>query len=1301
MAKGLYFPDQSFLDDTNSRSATFALKNGVAIYGGFAGSETQLAQRNVAANRTILSGDIDFNDITGGTYIVTSTTNFQGSNSFHVVTGGGVDASARLDGFVVTGGDATADNAQCLLNACGGGIYAFEGSPTLANLTVVGNRATYGGGVYFSGNLAQTLTDSTLSTNFANGFGAGMSAQQSTSLTLTRVHFTKNDAVGYGGGAYLDGEPVTLTDVSFTENKSSGGDSFASGAGIYMVNSAGTLTGVTFTKNQASKRGGGIFMDSGSSATLTTVTFDGNTAESGGGLQFLQDSALSSAATDPALVLDGATFHDNRAKNGGGLFATGSDARLTDVTFSANRADKFGGGAYLVDEHVTLQDVSFSENESTVAAPAGGGGMYLASSESSLTGVTFTKNKALAQGGGLAISSAISTTLNNVTFTENEATDNDTGNGGGMYVSNSDSALTTVTFTKNKAAHLGGGLYMENGSNATLKKATFDSNTSIYGGGGLHFVEGGALRAAAAAPDLVLDEVAFRGNVAYAGGGVNASGGAASLTNVTFTGNLANSYYASGGGAFFENEHVTLQDVAFTENQSTGTYLGGGGGMTLSFSDSTLTRVTFAENKSTTYGGGLRIDPGSNGSTTLKSVTFDSNTSRYGGGFYYLWDGNGISGPSYRPLTLEEVTFRANQAKYGGGMSANNANATLTNVSFVGNRADDPQASQGGGLANYDGSLALINVVFAGNRAMNGVGGALYNLSSDPILTNVTFNGNQAKAGGALYNSFGSLLVQNSILWGNTPNEIFEDSQSAITYRHSLIQGLNPAGEHNVDGTNSANDPKFAKPVSCGSDGCTDNPATTNLNEGANDDYGDLLVKGPAVIDAGDNGADLDGGGAGTKTIGGVASDRAGKPRLVAAKTTVVVVDMGAYEAPVSPPQAEARGPYTVNEGSPLALDGSGSSDDGVIQSYRWDCTNDNMVDVTATSPTGSSCLYSNDGAYTLRLSVSDALNLIASDTAGVTVKNVAPVFTPYVNQSTFAGSATSFNLGSFTDPGAEGSWPVTVNWGDNSSPTHFNANGAGTLPTKSHAYTAAGTFNVVVTVDDGDANDFDGFQVVVNAPQAGAPLVTPPAEQLAKAGVEKRFQLGAFSDPSSSGPWHVTVDWGDNSTKTQFDAAASGTLAGKPHSYQAVGDYDVLVTVSDGALSGGATFKAGVTAESSSGSISGLVFDDANGNRAQDSAEKGVPGAQIRLDTKSVEAGAAMADARTTTTDANGRYQLDNIAPGTYTLSITAPAGYQLVGNGQVDVKVAQGKTTNVPAFTLKAQATNSSTIYLPNLRR
>src|SRR5262249_34510866 len=80
------------------QTATVPLRNSVTLDGGFAGSETQVGQRNPAMNTTILSGDLAGNDGPGFAN--------NGENSHHVVTGNAVDASSVLDGFIIQGGNA-------------------------------------------------------------------------------------------------------------------------------------------------------------------------------------------------------------------------------------------------------------------------------------------------------------------------------------------------------------------------------------------------------------------------------------------------------------------------------------------------------------------------------------------------------------------------------------------------------------------------------------------------------------------------------------------------------------------------------------------------------------------------------------------------------------------------------------------------------------------------------------------------------------------------------------------------------------------------------------------------------------------------------------------------------------------------------------------------------------------------------------------------------------------------------------------------------------------------------------------
>ncbi len=90
------------------------------------------------------------------------------------------------------------------------------------------------------------------------------------------------------------------------------------------------------------------------------------------------------------------------------------------------------------------------------------------------------------------------------------------------------------------------------------------------------------------------------------------------------------------------------------------------------------------------------------------------------------------------------------------------------------------------------------------------------------------------------------------------------------------------------------------------------------------------------------------------------------------------------------PPIADANGPYSDDEGYPISLDGSGSSDpDGNPLTYSW--TVDSVLcsfdDATAVNP---NLTCSDNGDFTVTLEVNNGL-LTASATAAVTVNNVAP----------------------------------------------------------------------------------------------------------------------------------------------------------------------------------------------------------------------------------------------------------------------------------------------------------------------
>ena len=233
VAAGTYYPGRlthnngSVVSNT-TRDFAFVLRPDVKIYGGFPSNISNgegFEKRDLSNAKTILSGDLD------GSYGISN------GDAYHVVISTGNVGSALLDGFTITGGNASSTNISTLtLNTVlvdrrdGGGIYVRDSSPTLNNLLITGNVAHYSAGGIYTSNSAALITNTIINSNRAATEGGGISIRGGNSLALANVLISGNVS-GKGGGVFCyDGNtaPVFIN-TTIAGNFAPSGGGFASG----------------------------------------------------------------------------------------------------------------------------------------------------------------------------------------------------------------------------------------------------------------------------------------------------------------------------------------------------------------------------------------------------------------------------------------------------------------------------------------------------------------------------------------------------------------------------------------------------------------------------------------------------------------------------------------------------------------------------------------------------------------------------------------------------------------------------------------------------------------------------------------------------------------------------------------------------------------------------------------------------------------------------------------------------------------------------------------------------------------
>jgi hypothetical protein len=366
VAQGTYRPDQDEKNPqgTQDQMATFALIDGVALRGGYAGIGAQDPDaRDIEQFETILTGQI---------YSQCFFPTFPNTN--HVVTCTSTSGSTLLDGATIQCGQVSSSG--------GSAIYAID-----AELIVL---------------------DSTFRDNSSEASDGGCVWAQSSTLSFFNCLFTSNSGYSDANGIYCIGSSLTLVGCDFIEN----------GPGNTVRNADGTnavIIGCTFDSNDTGAWGGNAGIGTtDSTATIADCLFVKNDDEGSGAISNYES----------LVDVSDCTFDDNDGDYAGAMYNGSSTVSVRGCTFISNGGaiGAVAGGAMLnYHSNVVIDRCSFFLN---AAGGWPGGGIHNLATTAVISNSLFFRNFA-GSGGGVGNTDSTTASIVNCTFFGN--VDNNSG----------------------------------------------------------------------------------------------------------------------------------------------------------------------------------------------------------------------------------------------------------------------------------------------------------------------------------------------------------------------------------------------------------------------------------------------------------------------------------------------------------------------------------------------------------------------------------------------------------------------------------------------------------------------------------------------------------------------------------------------------------------------------------------------------------------------------------------------------------------------------------------------------------
>lgn len=258
IAKGTYYPSAS-----SNRDDAFIIpqRGDVKLYGGY---PTGGGTRDVLANPVILSGDI-------------GAANNNTDNSYHVMVITNTNASADsiiIDGFTFANANANGSGSN---RTTGGGLLLLNtgnnSKIAIRNCRFENNRAAQGAGIYISAS-SPRIINSFVQGNFSTDNGGGISNYNAATPTLVNVVISGNQA-SFAGAVFNDNSSPTFINATIADNYASGD------AGGFYNRYTGTnvnfVNSIIYGNRRPDGSASNIFNTSGGKATIAYSLIESTT----------------------------------------------------------------------------------------------------------------------------------------------------------------------------------------------------------------------------------------------------------------------------------------------------------------------------------------------------------------------------------------------------------------------------------------------------------------------------------------------------------------------------------------------------------------------------------------------------------------------------------------------------------------------------------------------------------------------------------------------------------------------------------------------------------------------------------------------------------------------------------------------------------------------------------------------------------------------------------------------------------------------------------------------------------------